>query len=604
MSSSESLANVTYQVDIRDASGNTTSYSIVQKFSKVNQLSSGEMSSITLSASLLSDISNDSKLTASEKQAIRREWDALVKEIVGLYPTSTTLGLTTELTTYVAELESLAGYMNDGSDAAMIYPFSTVPSWINDANINTTTDIVGSTFRTNWANAYADRQILLDKVTITTSLGVGDAVTLGLNGSFENWPSTLPTGWDYWQGAAPIKETTITRNGKYSIKYNAVGTDLGLLKETIDLSTNPLPLGSYLSGTVDIYLATVTSGLPGILIRLYTSSGLASPNLVDIKIQPLSSTTGVWQRIPWVAKVGKDQRIYGIRIYAMASWTSFPATFTGTVCFDNIDFYIEQSDAESNPAVAELDKYSWVLPADSTGVVAAGAGFTGANATINMYRKGLDDSSNWTYSRTASDGSITTTLTTRTVAVTAISSSLDTGYVDITATPNAALLALGYVALTQRFTLSKNKSAALVFDGPVPTIGVLYSVVSNSDATTYAGIRFNSNGSISKRTAVSSYSDSGKDWYLANITDIGTAYKIRVILTSGTLTGDSASAGVWHLISTVPVFAASRASNGESILTADFAIATAADTSVVVATGSLNIIAEKYASGGGGVYEP
>lgn len=146
----------------------------------------------------------------------------------------------------------------------------------------------------------------------------------------------------------------------------------------------------------------------------------------------------------------------------------------------------------------------------------------------------------------------------------------------------------------------KTSTANVTVTGVVSNLGNLYSV-SSADATiAYSGIRFNSDGSISKRTGSTTYADSGKDWYLENVANIGNNYKIRVLLTSGTLAGGSSTTGNWIAISSAPKFEIQRSTDGTTIVTADIAIAASSDTTVILATGRLNFTAERFTSSGGG----
>ena len=118
------------------------------------------VSNAATSLSLLNDIASDSKLTPVEKQDIRREWDTVAAEKTGIDGQATTFGITTEKTNYGTAFQTLANYLNAGSTWV-----SGIPSWISDANLTVTTDITGTTFRTNWKDLYDKRQILLNKIS-------------------------------------------------------------------------------------------------------------------------------------------------------------------------------------------------------------------------------------------------------------------------------------------------------------------------------------------------------------------------------------------------------------------------------------------------------
>lgn len=110
----------------------------------------------------LADIAADNKLTPAEKQAIRKEWDAIYAERAGIRAQADSFGITAEKTSYDNDFQALGTYLNGGTAYTI---GATPPSWITDANLATTTTIVGTTFRANWSNLYADRQVLLNKIS-------------------------------------------------------------------------------------------------------------------------------------------------------------------------------------------------------------------------------------------------------------------------------------------------------------------------------------------------------------------------------------------------------------------------------------------------------
>lgn len=108
---------------------------------------------------------------------------------------------------------------------------------------------------------------------------------------------------------------------------------------------------------------------------------------------------------------------------------------------------------------SSLDRSTCVVTADYLGAVTV---FTNVNCTVKILVNGVDDTSNWTITRTASSATITTTLTGATIAVTAFGSAIDTGYVDIFATR------AGYPSQTLRFSMTKVKAVT-----PTPAFSVV-----------------------------------------------------------------------------------------------------------------------------------
>lgn len=99
----------------------------------------------------LADIANDNKLTPSDKQVTKKEWDIIVAEKPTIEAQATTYGITTEKTNYVSAYNTLNTY---------ITPLL--------ADLTTTSDIVGTTFRANFKDYYDKKAILLKKITDTS----------------------------------------------------------------------------------------------------------------------------------------------------------------------------------------------------------------------------------------------------------------------------------------------------------------------------------------------------------------------------------------------------------------------------------------------------
>jgi hypothetical protein len=124
----------------------------------------------------LADIASDSKLTPAEKKSIRKEWDAIYAERAGIRAQADSFGITTEKTNYDNDFQALGTYLNGGTAYTI---GATPPSWITDANLSTTTTIVGTTFRNYWKNMYADRQALLNKIAAEAAKRADWTLTAG-----------------------------------------------------------------------------------------------------------------------------------------------------------------------------------------------------------------------------------------------------------------------------------------------------------------------------------------------------------------------------------------------------------------------------------------
>jgi len=97
---------------------------------------------------LLADLANDNKLTASEKQLTKQEWDIIMSEKSIIESQANYYGIVTELTNYNNSYSTLNTY---------ITPLLT--------DLTTTSDIEGTTFRNNFKVYYDNRTTLLTAIS-------------------------------------------------------------------------------------------------------------------------------------------------------------------------------------------------------------------------------------------------------------------------------------------------------------------------------------------------------------------------------------------------------------------------------------------------------
>ena len=112
----------------------------------------------------ITEMASDAKLTAIEKQAVKLQWDAIVAEKPILDSQATTYGVTTEKTAYDNNYTTLSNY---------ITPLL--------ADLTITSDIVGATFRTNFANYYTSKVSLLNKISDVTKAIADNSIQSGIN---------------------------------------------------------------------------------------------------------------------------------------------------------------------------------------------------------------------------------------------------------------------------------------------------------------------------------------------------------------------------------------------------------------------------------------
>lgn len=181
----------------------------------------------------------------------------------------------------------------------------------------------------------------LNAIPYNQVLSSGTQTSYDVNGFFSMWSGTYPDGWDTSpQGAAPTKETALVKAGPYAAKFVTTASTNQWIRKKFDWSSNPLPLGSFIEGSYDVYINSRTSGKPGVTLRLYTTSGLldTAGNYVDTDFNAPINTTGVWQHVPMSARVGAAQQIYGMTIFVRASYNGFASSyFVGTCTFGAVE---------------------------------------------------------------------------------------------------------------------------------------------------------------------------------------------------------------------------------------------------------------------------
>jgi len=115
----------------------------------------------------LSEIASDSLLTPGEKPQVILERDTIVAEQAGIDAQATAFAITTEKTAY------------DNAVAALVAYLATLTTAVLWTDLGGNTDIVGATFRSKFADVYAARQTLLNKISAVAKAradqGVADA---------------------------------------------------------------------------------------------------------------------------------------------------------------------------------------------------------------------------------------------------------------------------------------------------------------------------------------------------------------------------------------------------------------------------------------------
>lgn len=286
------------------------------------------LTSATSANTQLTNIASDNILSPSEKPPVVQDYTVITGEQAGIDAQATALGITTEKTAYDNAVSALTTYLGTLSG------WNTIPG--------SDVAIVGTTFRSNFANVYSTRQTLLNKIAAVAAtlavwntvssrpanivaltgaenlVGVDSASILGFNPSFSLWASSYPDGWSNWNGSPPAQETTTVLGSKYSVKYAVTGVDQGMTR-SVGFST-ALPAGAFIRGSCYMNIPTNTgtsANTAGYIIRLFTNSGLTT--YVDTQVVITNSAQVGWQKMNFTAGTA-NLSIYGVQIYQLASY--------------------------------------------------------------------------------------------------------------------------------------------------------------------------------------------------------------------------------------------------------------------------------------------
>lgn len=210
-----------------------------------------------------------------------------------------------------------------------------------------------------------------------------------LNGQFTNWllGNTYPDGWAVWVNAnAHIsKETTVTRSGPNAVRMVPSGGEGLGMNWLADFHTAPLAAGAYFEVQCDAYVVTNTSGgAPGLLVLLYTDSGLTV--FREFHIQVVDTVTGAWQSVKKLCSVNAGEQIYGVRVYVMGSWSGFAGgTWVGDVIFDSlqVDLKMPNDTLQLTDAAITNRSSATYAPSAVTYSTATGTASDGPNLVTN-----------------------------------------------------------------------------------------------------------------------------------------------------------------------------------------------------------------------------
>jgi hypothetical protein len=374
----------------------------------------------------------------------------------------------------------------------------------------------------------ADTDYKLTEVRVGASWAAGTVISAKAADSFD-WLQTTAGTYIVWFAHL-----------NWSGLYSATPASLSV---AVDASVNTNTFSASLSATSWVFTADA-SGNVSTYTGATTTMTVANAGVDDTANWTYSRTqsTGIGSNLGGTSS----------NVLTVTSMTASVSTGTVTITaakagFASIVkvFSLSKSIAGATGApgiavTAGLSNSSQTLPADSNGLVSS---YAGASTQMTVFLNGVDDSSNWTFSKADSTG-LTTTLSGTTVTVTAMADATDTAYTDVTAAR------AGYTSQVKRYSLTKSKSA-LSMTGVNSQLGSIS--VSGSTATpahAQAGVQFNVDGQIyTKSGGVSgSYTASSQKWWIgapASVpTGTGSLTLTTTLVSKGTNSAGTAIPGV------------------------------------------------------------
>lgn len=257
--------------------------------------------------SLLSDISNDNKLTPVEKTNTKIQWDAIVVEKPTIESQATTYGITTEKTNYTNAYNTLSTY---------ITPLL--------SDLSTTSDITGTTFRANFTDYYNKRTILLKTISEKAVI-VGNAYNTVVINSADGVKASHTDGSFTQLSGAGLKRIVSGVDKPYFYLYttarvSTVGTQLRYLPGTSSFYTTE----SQVLAIVPPITITLPPDYRNKDFKIFVDSRLNQRSIDVIKRhhwQPTIDGVNTWYRTDWVIEaynIDKAAGTFQIKAYA---WT-------------------------------------------------------------------------------------------------------------------------------------------------------------------------------------------------------------------------------------------------------------------------------------------
>lgn len=268
--------------------------------------------------SKLTEIASDSKLTPSEKQATKKEWDIIVSEKPLLELQANSFGVTTEKVNYTNSYDSLNTYL------------STLLS-----DLTVTSDIVGNDFRLKFKTYYDNRTTLLNKISDVTKSVADNSIQQ--DASYNNVKINSTNG------------LVVTNQDATQTKVNGDGVEVQGGNITVYDEVGNLVMDGRGLNPLETSGWGVTTGLT------FAESSFIPNDYVEVRAtSSISSTTALptYLYLEDVSKLGS----YG-RIYKTGTWGKY-------LDYDQVDITNKRIRVTYNDAEIETNNYLYASSVD------------------------------------------------------------------------------------------------------------------------------------------------------------------------------------------------------------------------------------------------
>lgn len=373
------------------------------------------------------EIASDNKITQGEKSSLYVEWKTIYEEKPGILAQGTNASVST--TNYTNAYNALVTYLTTTPLSMPTNPTSDNGSvWCSDIN---TITVVGTTFRSNFATYYNERQLLLNAVTTSvkttadtanstantansnanTALSQANTAISGLSDKLSKTANTVLSG----AGAVIAGSLVINSSGGRSSGSGVALTSAGIAGYNssgnatfaIDTSGNATFAGalSAASGTFSGTLSSVNGTFTGQLISGSSITGnlqITTNGSISSGMTSYATGTGYWIEY----NSGTPRFSIGTgsagTITNGFSWNGSTATFAGNLLVSGTP-YATSSFLNSNTTASDvgLGNVSNLTPANQTstglnaGTTITGGGITmSSGGTIKGGKTGFADTTN------------------------------------------------------------------------------------------------------------------------------------------------------------------------------------------------------------------